>query len=212
MRHGRWAVSSVILATILVASAARAQNYEARRVNVSPYVGIFKFDDQELTDVTGVEVDAGPLLGARVGVALSRSWEVEGAYGYSLLSTEASQFEGSGDDVVLADLTAHLLYGAVNYSLAYRDNPTELLLMAGFGLLILDPETDVGDNATDPMLELAVGFTHPVRDWIFIRGDLRDHLTFCSAADEAGEGTACPGSDEMLHNLEVSAALQFWVY
>lgn len=212
MRHGRWAVSSVILATILVASAARAQDYEARRVNVSPYVGIFIFDDQELTDVTGVEVDAGPILGARAGFALSRSWEVEGAYGFSPLSTEISEFEGPGSDQGVADITAHLLYGAVNYSLAYRDNPTELLLMAGLGVMILDPEVEGADSSTDPMLELAVGFTHPVRDWIFIRGDARDHLTFCSAADEPGESTACPGDDELLHNLEVSAALQFWVY
>ena len=211
MRHGRWAVSSVILATILVASAARAQNYEARRVNVSPYVGIFLLDDQELTDAVGVEVDAGPLLGGRVGVALSPSWEVEGAYGISPLSTEVSEFEGPGSDQNLADITAHLLYGAVNYSIVYRDNPTELLLMAGFGFLILDPEGE-GDNTSDPMLELAVGFTHPVRDWIFIRGDLRDHLAFCSAIDQVGESSACPTDDEMLHNIEVSAALQFWVY
>ena len=78
--------------------------------------------------------------------------------------------------------------------------------------LARDEDPEVGDGSTDPMLELGVGFTHPVRTWITVRGDLRDHMTFCGAPDTSGESSACPGGDELLHNFEVSAALQFWLF
>jgi len=209
MRHARWAVCSAIVVVVLAASTARAQDFGARRFNVGPYVGIFLLDDEQLTDVAAVEVNPGIILGARLGYALAESWQVEAAYGFAGLETEPSEFDEDAPEDLVADLDAHLLYGAINYLLAYRESPTALLLTAGFGALILDPE--VGDVSTDPMVELGAGFTHPLRTWITIRGDARDHMSFCSAPD-AGESSACPSGDELLHNFEVSGALQFWIF
>lgn len=208
MKHARWAIASMVLVTVLAAPAARAQ--ELRRFNVSPYVGIFIFDDEQLTDEFGVEVNGAAILGGRVGFAITRSWEIEGGYGYAALKTEPSEFSDEIDDEDIADIDAHLLYGGINYLLGYRDNPTRLLLSAGGGVLMLKPE--VGDDTSDPVLELAAGFTHPVRHWITVRGELRDHMTFCSAPDAAGEASACAAGDITLHNIEVSAALQFWLF
>lgn len=209
MRHARWLIGSLML-TVFAAASADAQ--VLRSFNVSPYIGAFFFDDESLSDVAGVEVDAAVILGARVGYAFARSWQIEGAYGYAPLSTEPSEFQGGGDPEELADIKAHLLYGAINYLLTYEENPTALLLTAGGGLMILDPDVEGADNTSDPMLELGVGFTHPLRDWITIRGDARDHIVFCGGPELVGETSACPAGDETLHNFEVSAGLQFWLY
>jgi len=209
MRHARWAVCSAIVVMILAASTARAQDYEARRFNVGPYVGVFLLDDEQLTEVAAVEVDPGVILGARMGFALAKSWQLEAGYGFAGLKTEPSEFDEDAPPDLVADLDTHLLYGAINYLLAYRDNPTALVLTAGAGVLILDPEAF--DRSTDPMLELGAGFTHPIRTWITFRGDARDHVSFCSVPD-SGESSACPGGDEVLHNFEVSGGLQFWIF
>jgi outer membrane beta-barrel protein len=209
MRHARWLIGSLVL-TIFAAATADAQ--VLRSFHVSPYAGLFFFDDGTLSDVSGVEVETAAILGARVGYAFTRSWQIEGAYGFAPLTTEPSEFQGGGDPEELADIDAHLLYGAINYLLTYADNPTALLLAAGGGVMILDPDVEGADSTSDPMLELGVGFAHPVRDWITIRGDFRDHMVFCGAPELVGEPSACPAGDETLHNFEVSAALQFWLY
>lgn len=209
MRHARCLIGFAIL-MILAATTANAQTLH--RFHVGPYVGIFFFDDESLTDTAAVEVDVATILGARAGFAFARSWQIEAGYGFAGLSTESSEFQGGGDPDELADIDAHLLYGAINYLLTYEENPTALLLTAGGGVMILNPDVEDVDGTTDPMLELGAGFTHPLRDWITIRGDARDHVVFCSGPEFAFESSACPGGDETLHNIEISATLQFWLH
>ncbi len=207
MRHARWMIGSLFLITLL-ASAANGQ--ESYRFHVSPYAGIFLFDDQALQDDTGFEVNTAVILGARLGYAFARSWQVEGGYGYASLTSEPSSFQSGLDEQTAVDMEAHLLYGAIDYLLTYANNPTALLLTAGGGVMILSP--DSGDHATDPMIELGTGFTHPVSDRVTVRGDARDHIVFCSQPDFSFEFGACPGGDKTLHNFEVSAAIQFWLH
>lgn len=209
MRHARWAAGPLVLLALLSGSTARAQEIALWRFNVSPYAGVFVFDDDEL-DELGVEVDIGPILGGRVGYSLAPSWQIEAAYGIAPLSTEISEFVvDETPEAELGDLTVHLFYGAINYLLAYEANPTKLLLTAGVGGLIQDPEG--GDSDGDFLLELGIGFTHPARDWITIRGEARDHIAFCSA-EGVGETSACPVDDDVLHHIEVSGAVQFWLF
>lgn len=170
-------------------------------MHLMPYAGVLVYDDGEL-EAQGIEVDIGPVVGARVGFALARSWQIEAAYGFAPMSTEPSDF--SDDDVDLGDLNAHIFYGAINYLLGYEGNPTRLLLAAGAGGVIMDPEP--GSRTGSFLIDFGVGFTHPVRDWITFRGEVRDHVTFCSAPE-----TGCPTDDDVLHHLEISAGLQFWL-
>jgi hypothetical protein len=90
MKHARWAIFPLVLAAILFGSTARAQDPALRRFNVAPYVGAFFFDDDELSQSLGVEVDIGALFGARAGYEIAPAWQIEGAYGYSSLSTKAT--------------------------------------------------------------------------------------------------------------------------
>jgi hypothetical protein len=212
MRHAPQAVFPLVLAAILIGSPAQAQDTMLRRFNVAPYVGVFFFDDDELTQSLGVEVDVGALFGARAGYAINPSWQIEGAYGYTSLSTDVTEFQGDPATEDLGEITAHLLYGAIDYLLRYRDNPTALLLSAGAGTIILDPEGENADREAEFLLDLGVGFTHPVRDWITFRGDARDHMHFCGAAQGVGDSSACPTDDDVLHHIEVSAGAQFWIF
>lgn len=205
MRHACWLIGSLVL-TVAVASTASAQTRGS--FHVSPTVGFFLFDDESITQAGGVEIEPAVIFGARFGYAFAPSWQVEAGYGFAPLSTELSMFQEGGSEEDLADLDAHLIYGAINYLLRYADNPTAFLLSAGGGVMILSP--DEGDGTTNPMLELGAGFTHPLSDRIAIRGEARDHLVFCGAPEFDFESSACPSGDETLHNFEVSASLQFW--
>lgn len=208
-RTGRTLLAPTLLAAALLtmasSDAARAQE-TSWPLHLNPYVGAFVFDDSELNDA-GLEVNIGPIIGARLVAPFGRAWSLEGAYGFAFLSVEESEFrDGLGD--VEADLGAHLFYGAAIYRIGGQDVATELLLTAGAGAIFLDPET--GDSATELMVPLGVGFTHPVNEWITFRGDVRDHIVFCTASDDAEEGefTACL-DDEGLNNFEISAGLLF---
>lgn len=202
------ALTTILAAALLTLSGpdvARAQETFSP-LQLNPYVGAFVFDDSELNDV-GLEVNIGPILGARLVAPFGRVWWLEGAYGFAFLSVEESEFRDEPGDVE-ADLGAHLFYGAAVYRIGGEDVATELLLSAGLGAILLDPET--GDSATELMIPLGVGFTHPVNEWITFRGDVRDHVVFCTASDDAeqGEFTACL-DDEGLNNFEISAGLLF---
>jgi hypothetical protein len=212
MRPGRWIFVALLAAVGLALAAtpaALAQGQTGTRVGVNPYVGAFIFDDGELQGI-GREANLGPTLGARLNVGVGRSWQFDVGYGYAQVETELSEFVDFPDPEDQIELDVHSVYGAVDYFLGgSQEIPTRLLLSAGLGFMVINPEE--GDGDASFMIPLAVGFTHPVNDWITFRGEVRDHLQFCSAADAAGEFAPCAG-DEMLNHLEVSGGLEFWVW
>jgi hypothetical protein len=189
--------------TMALARPAGAQEAPRWQVHVNPYVGLLVFDDSELKDI-GREVNIGPLLGGRVTIPLAPAWWVEGAYGFAWLSTEASEFQGDPGEPE-RDLGVHLFYAAIDYLISSRDLPTRLLLSAGAGAIVLSPEE--GDADADLLATLGVGFIHPVSTWINFRGDLKDHIQFCSSGP-GNEFRACL-DNEALNNFEVSGGLQF---
>jgi hypothetical protein len=212
MRQGRWifvALLAVAGLTSVTTPAALAQGFAGTRVGVNPHVGVFLFDDGELQEI-GREANVGPSLGARLNVEVGRNWQFDVGYGYAQVETELSEFADFPDPEGQIELDVHSIYGAADYFIGgSQEIPTRLLLSAGLGFMVVNPE--VGDGDASFMIPLAVGFTHPVNDWITFRGEVRDHLQFCSAADDAGEFTPCIG-DEMLNHFEVSGGLEFWLW
>lgn len=213
----RWTLIALALLVLPGATApARGQVPSGNRVAVAinPYVGVFVFDDSELEDDAGLEVDIGPILGGRVVAVLDDDWRVEGAYGYASATVERSEFLDFPESEIENDLAIHLLYGAANYLISNAEVRTRLLLSAGAGILLVDPE--VGDVETEFMVTLGAGFTHPVNEWITFRGEFRDHVSFCSAPERAVVPVAerdfspCFG-DEALHHFEFSGGLEFWI-
>ncbi|MFN2383125.1 MAG: outer membrane beta-barrel protein [Gemmatimonadota bacterium] len=203
MRDRRGIVLSLLVAAVAVpASPARAQNWV--HLTVNPYVGALVFDDSELNDA-GLEVNIGAMGGARVGVALGDDWQFEASYGFARLALEASEFETDADGEE-QNFNAQLYTGNVNYLIGSDQAPTRLLLSVGAGFMALDPE--VGESETDPLASLGAGFTHPIREGILFRGDVKDQMLFCSAPASGSDGSVCL-EDQLLHNIEVTAGLEF---
>jgi hypothetical protein len=211
MRSGRWIFVALLAAGFAagVTPSALAQGWTGTRVGVNPYVGAFIFDDGELQPV-GREANTVPMLGARLNVGVSRRWQFDAAYGYAQVETELSEFVDFPDPEDQIELDVHSFYGAADFFIGGSQQiPTRLMLSAGLGFLVVNPEE--GDGDVDFMIPLAVGFTHPMNDWITFRGEVRDHIQFCSAADTAGEFAPCLG-DELLDHFEVSGGLEFWIW
>lgn len=207
-RSARTALAFAILA-FAVPAAARAQTERDLRLFVNPYIGAFAFDDDELGNV-GREANIGVILGGRLGWELARAWAVEAGYGFATFATEDSEFDDQFDEAEV-DVDAHLLYGAIDYFIFSDEAPTRLLLTAGLGTIILSGEDSESD--ADFLATFGVGFTHPVRPWITFRGEVRDHIGFCSAQSDANDDELqfC-FDDEPLNNFEISGGLEFWVY
>ena len=65
------------------------------------------------------------------------------------------------------------------------------------------------------MISIAAGFTHPVGDRVDLRGEVRDHIVFCSsdgldALGDLEEASACFFDDETLNHIEISGGVEFW--
>lgn len=212
MRPGRWIFVALLAAAGFapaVTPAALAQGQPGTRVGINPYVGVFVFDDGELQEI-GREANLVAALGARLNIGVYRNWQFDIAYGYAQVETELSEFVDFPDPEDQIELDVHSFYGAADYFIGgAQEIPTRLLLSAGLGFMVVNPE--VGDGDLSFMIPLAVGFTHPVNEWITFRGEVRDHIQFCSAADNAGEFAPCLG-DELLNHFEVSGGLEFWVW
>lgn len=211
MRSGRWIFVALLAAGLAPAgtSSAHAQGVTGTRVGVNPYVGAFIFDDGELQPI-GREANTVPMLGARLNVGVSRRWQFDVAYGYAQVETELSEFVDFPDPEDQIELDVHSFYGAADFFIGgNQEIPTRLMLSAGLGFMVVNPEE--GDGDLDFMIPVAVGFTHPMNDWITFRGEVRDHIQFCSTADTAGEFAPCLG-DELLDHFEVSGGLEFWVW
>jgi hypothetical protein len=211
MRSGRWIYVALLTVGLApaVTQSALAQGLTGTRVGVNPYVGAFVFDDGELQPV-GREANTVPMLGARLNVGVSRRWQFDVAYGYAQVETELSEFVDFPDPEDQIELDVHSFYGAADFFIGGSQQiPTRLMLSAGLGFMIVNPEE--GDGDLDFMIPLAVGFTHPMNDWVTFRGEVRDHIQFCSSADTAGEFAPCLG-DELLDHFEVSGGLEFWIW
>lgn len=195
-------LSLLVAAAAMSARPARAQNWV--HLTVNPYVGALVFDDSELNAV-GLEVNIGAVAGARLGVALGDDWQFEASYGFAKLAMEASEFETIPDEEE-QDFNAQLVTGNVNYLIGSDLAPTRLLLSAGAGYMALDPE--VGESETDFLASLGAGFTHPIREHIRFRGDVKDQMLFCTAPASGSDGSVCL-EDQLLHNIEVTAGLEF---
>lgn len=197
----RWTPWIAVAALALPAAPADAQV----RLEVNPYAGVLVFDDSELEE-RGLEVNPAAMVGARVVVGLTDRWRAEGGWGIAHSSIEPSEFTQFPDPDLDVDVNVHVFYGAANLLVLDPDVRTKLLLTAGAGGVAVDPAN--GDVGTNFAINLGVGFTHPVNDWITFRGDVRDHLAFCSGEPGSEKFQSCSG-DEVLNHVEVSAGLEF---
>ncbi|HKY59647.1 MAG TPA: outer membrane beta-barrel protein [Gemmatimonadota bacterium] len=191
---------TALLATtaLLAAPAARAQRLG---VSINPYLGYYAFDESSFEDAfDNADLDAGAIWGVRLGLGGHDGLSLDLAYGRSSVDGEFD-FE---DDVLREDADIDLFYGALNYHLPL---PVDVFLSGGLGGIRYAPEER--DSDTNLLVNYGAGVSIPLGAWR-IRADAKDHVDLCDAPEDLGDLDfgACL-EDEALHNIELSAGLEF---
>lgn len=200
-------ILAVLAATALAAPAAQAQV----RFSVSPYVGVFFYDDGALAFAEGegdpedaIRVDPARFLGARVGVRFLDRLSLEGNLGFASLSGESESIEGIEDRDVEGDLSLYSVALGVDLS------PSEKLgLVASLGVGGATADFDLQDveSVSDVVVTVGLGASYPIFERIRLRGDVRSVLEFCDRPEE--ERFAHCLEDATLTHVEATGGLQF---
>ena len=195
MRPGRWIFVALLAAAGLAPAvpAAFAQGITGTRVGVNPYVGVVHLRRRRAPGDRPRSQCRSRCSEARLERRREPAdWQFDFGYGYAQVETELSEFVDFPDPEDQIELDVHSLYGAADYFIGgSQDIPTRLLLSAGLGLMIVNPE--VGDGDASFMIPLAVGFTHPVNDWITFRGEAAGPHPVLLRSRRGGRVRSLPG-------------------
>ncbi len=187
------------------------------RLYVSPYVGVFFYDEGALDFLRGeadpeaaFEVDPARFLGAKVGVQLLERFGIEGNVGFASLS-------GGGEDVGDVDLDE--IEGDLTlYEIAARLSLTpgravDLFLTSGVGGATTDFDLQDADSFDDVVVTVGGGIAFPLNDWVRLRGDVRSIVEFCEEADETelDEFGECLDDSSLTHT-EVSGGAELTLF
>jgi hypothetical protein len=180
----------------LIPVTGRAQS----ELSINPYLGWYDFDESSFEEAfDDVDVDADPMLGARLGIGDRTGLSFDLAYGRTTVEGELV-----ADDILLPeDSTIHLFYGALNYGLPL---PIALFLSGGAGAIRYSPEDR--DATTNVLVNYGAGIAIPFGG-LWLRADAKDHVDLCDAdeSDELTDFGACL-EDDALHNIELSAGIE----
>ena len=200
-------ILAVLAATLLAAPAAEAQV----RFSVSPYVGVFLYDDGALAFAEGegdpedaIRVDPARFLGARVGVRFLERLSLEGNLGFASLSGESESIEGIEERDVEGDLSLYSVALGVDVS------PSEKLgLVASLGVGGATADFDLQDteSISDVVVTAGLAASYPIFERVRLRGDVRSVVEFCDRPEE--ERFAHCLEDATLTHVEATGGLQF---
>lgn len=206
MRHTA-AFAAVLAATLLAAPAARAQI----DFSVSPYVGVFLYDDGALAFAEGegdaedaIRVDPARFLGARVGVRLIDRLSLEGNIGFASLSGDSEEIGGIEDREVEGSLSLYSVSLGVSVSPSDR---LGLVAKLGVGGATADFDLQDVESFNDMIVRVGLAATYPIFDRVKLRGDVGSVVEFCDEPEE--ERFAACAEDATLTHVEVSGGLQF---
>lgn len=191
---------------------------------ITPYVGAFLINDDELGGV-GMELDSSVVIfGARIGYRFDPNWSVEGSYGYSPLTATADSARVAGT-APLQEVDGSLhVYGATFNFMAPSEGRARVILSAGGGGMYYTydpftrrhPDNEIAELVDDSWanefdLILGAGFEVDAGERVAFRFDARDHVQFCRAEEQPIDRTEdfshCPLDDAVLSNFEFSGGL-----
>lgn len=170
-------------------------------IALNPYLGYYAFDESSFEDALDqVDLDSGAIYGLRLALGGHEGLSLDLSYGRASVDGE---FEF--DEILQAEeADIDLFYGALNYHLPL---PIDVFLSGGLGGIRYAPEER--DSDTNLLVNYGAGFTFPI-GLARLRADIKDHVDLCDAPDDIGgfDFGACL-EDEGLHNIEISAGLEF---
>lgn len=215
MARARWWTPSALMfgALVTLANPAAAQV----RFYVSPYLGVFFYDEGALAAIEGdedpeaaFEVDPARFLGAKVGVQLLDRLGIEGNFGFASLSGDEEDVGDVDLDELEGDLTLYEV--AARLSLT-PGRPVDLFLTGGVGGATTDFDLQETDSFTDVIVTVGAGLSFPLNDWVRLRGDVRSIVEFCEEADETefAEFGECI-EDSSLNHTELSGGAEFTLF
>lgn len=187
------------------------------RFYVSPYVGVFFYDEGALDVLRGeadpeaaFEVDPARFLGAKVGVQLLDRFGVEGNFGFASLSGGAEDVGDIDVDEIEGDLTLYEILA--NLSLT-PGRAVDLFLTGGVGGATTDFDLQDADSFDDVIVTVGGGIRVPLNDWVRLRGDVRSIIEFCEEADETelDEFGECLDDSSLTHT-EVSGGVELTLF
>lgn len=202
-------VAGTMAVALTVASPATAQV----RFTLSPYVGVFFYDEGALAFALGegdpegaFEVDPARFLGAKAGLVILERLSIEGDFGFASLSGK----EKDVGDIDVGEIDGNVSLYSVGLGLNLTPNsPLHLFLRGGVGGATTDFDLQETDSFTDVVVTVGGGATYPITDLVRLRGDVRSIVEFCEEADETQleQFGQCLNESSLTHT-EVSGGVQ----
>lgn len=176
--------SGLVVLLLLAAGLAAPGRAEAQvRFIVSPYVGVFFYDDGALAAAQGegppeeaIKVDPGRLLGARLGVELIRRLAVIGTVGFASLQSDSDDIGDFDVDDVEGDLTLY------HMGLRFTPFPDARLRVSGqlgVGGATTDFDLQDAESLTDVIVTAGIGAGFPLNRLVSLRGEVNSVVEFC---------------------------------
>ena len=184
--------SNVIVALLAVAISLTAVPASAQmdkvRFIVSPYVGVFFYDDGALAAAQGegdpedaIKVDPGRLLGARLGVELIERLALIGTLGFAKLEGGSEDIGDFDFDDVEGDLSLF------HVGLRFTPFPRARLRVsgsAGVGGATTDFDLQDTESLTDLIVTAGIGVGYPLNRFVSLRGDVSSIVAFCDEPED----------------------------
>jgi opacity protein-like surface antigen len=207
-----------LLALVVIASLTQAASAAAQiRLYLSPYVGVFFYDEGALDVLRGnadpeaaFEVDPARFVGAKVGVQLLDRFGVEGNVGFASLRGAAEDVGDIDLDEIEGDLTLYEILARLSLT---PGRAVDLFLTGGVGGASTDFDLQDADSFDDVVVTVGGGISVPLNSWVRVRGDVRSIVEFCEEADdtEFDEFGECL-EDSSLTHTELSGGAELTIF
>jgi hypothetical protein len=207
-----------LLALVVIASLTQAAPMAAQiRLYVSPYLGVFFYDEGALDVLRGdadpeaaLEVDPARFVGAKIGVQLLDRLGIEGNVGFASLRGDAQDVGDIDLDEFEGDLTLYEILARLSLT---PGRAVDLFLTGGVGGASTDFDLQDADSFDDVVVTVGGGVSVPLNSWVRLRGDVRSIVEFCEEADETefDELGECLDDSSLTHT-ELSGGAELTIF
>jgi hypothetical protein len=192
---------------LLAPMPARAQI----KFKVSPFVGVFFYDDGALAAARGqaepeaaIKVDPGRLLGARLGVQFIDRLSIVGTIGFAKLEGGSESISDFELENVEGDLSVFDI--GVGFT-PFPDARLKVSGNLGIGGATTDFDIQDAESLTDVVVRVGIGVGYPLNNRVALRGDVGSVLEFCDEPQDE-RLTNCL-EDASLAHIQVDGGVEF---
>lgn len=181
---------------------------------VSPYVGVFFYDDGAVAAARGegdpedaIKVDPGRLLGARLGVTLIDRLTLVGTLGFAHLEGGTEDINNFDFDNVEGEMTLY------HVGLRFTPFPHRRLAVSGHvGVGGASTDFDLQDveSVNDVIVSAGIGAGYRLNRFASLRGEVSSVLEFCEQPEET-RLTTCLEDAKPTH-IQLDGGVEFSIF